>query len=398
MPLAVLAPKQLAALAAVAAILCFAFGWRTLRRGPHLPVPVLALLGGLTIWMAASTLWTVDIGFTLLETLRFAAMTVGGLILIATARALDEPDRDVVSAAFLAGYVAGLALLAFEIATEGLLLRSLQWLLGIDKRFIFSITYNRATSVIGILSWPAALFFLRRRAPILATLAVVAGGAMTFELHKWASLIALVSGAAVFAVGWFAPRATARLLAVALAAALFVAPIVPRTVLAPDAVVRAYPDIGFSEYHRVLIWHFAAENIAKRPLLGWGMNSSRVIPGGKEKVQTAIPERGTRGSDDPPAELMPLHPHNTPLQLWLELGVLGVFAAAALAILLSGIAANHAGGRMARAASLATFVAAIVIASMSFSMWQSWWLAVLWLAATLLTVASPATPESRKRS
>lgn len=396
MPLGVLAPKQLAALVAVAASLCVVLGWRILRESAHAPRVLLLPLALLIIWMATTAFWTIDIEFTLAETARFALMALGGLILIAAARALDERGRQTVANWFMAGFAVGLGILAFEIATEGLLLRSLWWLINLDKRFIFSVTYNRATSVIGVLAWPAALFFLQRRAPIVATLCLAVGAYMVYDLQKWASLIALLCGALIFAIGFFAPRTTARVLAVGVALLLLAAPVLPRTVFAPDAVVRAYPNIGFSEYHRILIWNFAAKRVADRPLWGWGMNTSRVMPGGKDTVPTAIPERGERARLDSPVELMPLHPHNTPLQLWLELGLPGAILAGAMVAGLLLLAARHPDGRVARAASLATMTGVIAISAMSFSMWQSWWLAVVWLAAMLLAAAAPA-PAGKQR-
>ena len=393
-PLGVLAPMQLATLVSVAAALCAVLGWRVLREAAHAPRALLLPLVLLVAWMLASALWTVDIRFTLIETARFGLMALAGLILVAAARALDARGRLAVGNWFMAGFVAGLALLAFEIATEGLLLRSAWWAIGLDKRFIFSVTYNRATTAIAVLSWPAALFFLQRKAPVVAAIALMTGAFLVQDLQKWASLIALLSGAMVFGASLLSARVTARVLAACVALLLIAAPILPRTVLAPDAVVRAYPSIAFSEYHRILIWDFAAQRIAERPLLGWGMNSSRVMPGGKDTAPMDITGR-TRGTGEAPVELMPLHPHNTPLQLWLELGVPGVLLAAILMVGLLLLAGRHPAGPMARAASLATITGVIAIAAMSFSMWQSWWLAVVWLAAMLLTAAAPAPERAR---
>ncbi|MGE0093976.1 MAG: O-antigen ligase family protein [Alphaproteobacteria bacterium] len=393
-PLGVLAPMQLATLAAIAASLCVLLGWRALGEGDHAPRALLVPLVLLVVWMAASALWTINVRFTLVETARFGLMTLGGLILVATARALDARGRQSVGNWFMAGFVVGLAILAFEIATEGLLLRSAWWVIGLDKRFIFSVTYNRATSAIGVLAWPAVLFFLQRKAPVVAAIALATSVFLVQDLHKWASVIALLSSTVVFGAALLSARVTARVLAACVAFLLIVAPILPRTVLAPDAVVRAYPGIAFSEYHRILIWDFAAKRIAERPILGWGMNSARVMPGGKDTAPTDIPGR-TRGTDDKPVELMPLHPHNTPLQLWLELGVPGVLLAAILITGLLLLAARHPAGPTARAASLATVTGVIAIAAMSFSMWQSWWLAVVWLAVMLLIAAAPAPEKVR---
>lgn len=394
LPLGVLAPKQLATLVALAATMCVLLGWRALRAGAHAPAIVLAPLVLLIVWMTATVFWTVDVDFTLIETARFALMALAGLILVAAARALDSDGRQSVGSWAMAGFAAGLVILGFEIATDGMLLRSAWWVIGIDKRFIFSVIYNRATSVIGVLAWPATLFFLQRRTPVIATLCFAAGVYMVHDLQKHASLIALISGALVFGAAYLSARVTARVLAAAVALLLFAAPLVPRTVLAPDAVVRAYPEIRFSEYHRILIWDFAAKRIAEKPLFGWGMNASRVIPGGKDTAVTDIPER-TLGRGDEPAELMPLHPHNTPLQLWLELGLPGVILAAFLVAALCVLAARHPGGRAPRAAALATITGVIAIAAMSFSMWQSWWLAVVWLAAMMLASSPPPRADEQ---
>lgn len=394
MPLGVLAPMQLATLVAIAAVLCAVLGWRVLCKGPHAPLAFLIPLVLLVAWMAITALWTVDVPFTLIETARFALMTLGGLILVAAARALDARGRQSVGGWFMAGFVVGLAILAFEIATEGLLLRSAWWMLGLEKRFIFSVTYNRATTAIAALSWSAALFFLQRRAPLVAIIALMTGAFLVQDLQKWASLIALLLGTVVFGAALLSARVTACILAAFVVLLLAVAPILPRTILAPDAVVRAYPSIAFSEYHRILIWDFAATRIAERPILGWGMNSSRVMPGGKDMAQTDVPGR-TRGTGDAPVELMPLHPHNTPLQLWLELGAPGVLLTAILAVTVLLLAARHPAGPMARAACLSTIAGVIAIASMSFSMWQSWWMGVIWLAAALLVAAAPASERTR---
>lgn len=394
MPLGVLAPMQLATLVAIAAVLCAVLGWRVLRDGPQAPRALLIPLVLLIVWMAVTALWTVNVRFTLTETARFGLMTLGGLILIAAARALDARGRQSVGGWFMAGFAVGLAILAFEIATEGLLLRSAWWVMGVDKRFIFSVTYNRATAAIAVLAWPAVLFFLQRKAPLVAVIALMTGAFLVQDLQKWASFIALLSSAVVFGAALLSARVTARVLAAFVILLLAAAPILPRTVLAPDAVVRAHPGIAFSEYHRILIWDFAAKRIAERPILGWGMNASRVMPGGKDKTPTDIPDR-TRGAGDAPVELMPLHPHNTPLQLWLELGVPGVLLAAFLTVTLLLLATRHPAGSMARAASLATITGVIAIASLSFSMWQSWWMGVIWIAIALLTAAAPAPERAR---
>jgi O-antigen ligase len=84
----------------------------------------------------------------------------------------------------------------------------------------------------------------------------------------------------------------------------------------------------------------------------------------------------------PHAELMPLHPHNGALQLWLELGVIGALIGAALMLAL-GVAASRSAAPAAGAGMLAS---AAVTGMLSFGLWQAWWVASLLLAMVALAL------------
>ena len=133
-----------------------------------------------------------------------------------------------------------------------------------------------------------------------------------------AAKVALAAGlpAALLCYGWRARTARAAALVsvlVAISAPLTFA----RLERVSDLVVTA-DAVKFSAAHRLLIWSFVGDRIAEHPLAGWGLNSSRAIPGGKDPIE-------------PGASWLPLHPHNAPLQLWLELGVPGAVLLALLA-------------------------------------------------------------------
>ena len=87
------------------------------------------------------------------------------------------------------------------------------------------------------------------------------------------------------------------------------------------AVFDAVDGFKDSAGHRLLIWSFVGTRISERPALGWGLDSSRAIPGGKYEIR-------------PGQARLPLHPHNAALQIWLELGGIGALPAAALIALL----------------------------------------------------------------
>ena len=90
------------------------------------------------------------------------------------------------------------------------------------------------------------------------------------------------------------------------------------------------------------------------------------------------------------AELLPLHPHNGALQVWLELGLIGALFAALMALFL-GRTASRTTWPGIGAAMLASYA---VTALLSFGIWQEWWLGVQFMAICGL-LALPSPPRLR---
>jgi len=139
-----------------------------------------------------------------------------------------------------------------------------------------------------------------------------------------------------------------------------------------------------------MIWQFAAQRLMEAPTIGWGLDAARNLPGGKDIIE--VPLGGGRVAK---GEIMPLHPHNGPLQVWLELGAIGaVLLATTLALAVRRLYARARDGAAVLAAT-AWGLTATIIACLSYGLWQSWWLGALWLSAAWLRSAltdSPASP------
>ena len=95
------------------------------------------------------------------------------------------------------------------------------------------------------------------------------------------------------------------------------------------------------------------------------------------------------------AETLPLHPHNALLQVWLELGIPGILLAIATVVMILTKISRIISGRKEMATVLTVVFATTLIAELSYSIWQSWWLVFLWvLAALMIAIAGgPARPE-----
>ena len=128
-------------------------------------------------------------------------------------------------------------------------------------------------------------------------------------------------------------------------------------------------------YSRIGIWQEAARRIAEHPFIGHGFDATRVLG-----AQTGLIP-GT------PWPALPLHTHNAFLQVWLELGGVGI--ALVIAMLAAGarILWPLAARPLALAVVLATLTSTAVVALISFGIWQHWWLATWMFGAAMLQLA-----------
>ncbi len=364
-PLAVVAPNGLAVLFAIAGI-TIAILEPALLRLPHVPGWLPRLFAVFLAFALVSLFWALDPAEGFDGWLRVAATAALGLLLVAKAHALDASARVRTGSALLGGFVVALAMIAAQLASQQLWENEgsiAAFWYGPETNFW--ALFNRSATVL-VLVLPLAAGAARERHGVFAAAVVLAAGAwVTFHLNSMAAELALGVGTAGAIAAFALRRWSGRLLAAALVALMLAAPFVART----DALARLAErrDVTVSVYHRAAIWGFAAARIAEKPVLGWGMHAARGMPNAKETIGYG-------------AELMPLHPHNGPLHLWLEFGAVGAVLGAAL---LAGLALAADGPAWPRAIHTGLLLAALVVASVSYGLWQGWWLATLWLVGAL---------------
>ena len=390
LPLAVMAPILLSSLVAAVGLAALVLLLLDPRLASGIPWGFVVGLGLLLAWGGLSTLWSVDAAQSLLLAGKLLASLVGGTALVALARSLSTDARRMVEGALILGVATGFALLAFEQATGGAIHRAArQFLNPEDPRFVYSVAFNRSTVMIALLIWPAICGLLRRGHRLLAGLAFAAGLALIGQLENTASLLAGAIGLVVFAAALVSAKWTARTLVALVLVGTALIPFAPTTVLEPNRMARLVPGIEMPHFHRLVIWHFVAERIAERPVAGWGLNASRSIPGGSDAVLLVLGDRDGDGAAvaklrQSVMEQLPLHPHSAALQWWLELGAVGALMGAGLIVALIHASRRRSGARAETAATLAMVTAAISVSMLSYNIWQSWWVAALWLCAAMV--------------
>ena len=119
--------------------------------------------------------------------------------------------------------------------------------------------------------------------------------------------------------------------------------------------------------HRLIIWSFVKEKVLERPILGHGFFASRFIV--NETKQTVNLTN---------YELIPLHPHNNILQIWLELGIVGLIIFFILIrTFLKRIYEFSNINNKVSAIAMISFLQIFFIGQISFGIWQSWWISII---------------------
>ena len=390
-----LAAAQFRAMLAAVAIgfaLMIAAHWRQRRSlpWPRASAPLL-LCAGLFGWALLSISWSAEARFG-----AGTALALLGLLLLAAmaARALAEDEaahlRRMVPA-LVAGLGLGIALLAFDHASGNMFRLAIRGFPEWSERITFGL--KPAVSVVALLL-PALLVLPGISRGTRAGL-MVAGVIVALWLPGESAKIAAIVGIAVAVMARAVPGLVSRLMAAGLALAVIAAP------LAFSVVLSTAPDVSrlpASAAHRVLIWDFTTNRIAERPVLGWGMEASRSLPGSQDPFDQATLRRFSltqaeeRGAFWQVAQRLPLHPHNGALHIWLETGVVGAVLAAGLLAAL----ALAAGGLALAPAALGALASGVVTGMLSFGIWQPWWIASALLAAvTVSALARLTAPPDR---
>ena len=371
-------------MAPVAIILVVALFAATLRVGRRaaLPaLPVAAVFGIIATYVAVRHLPPALGNGGVGETLAKLAMLALVLWLTSAGwpRAVDSGHLRTIALFGLAGLAVGAAFLLVELLFDAPIHRLVE---GLDAAvYVDASRYNRPAVALLLLSLPLAGLLARQvgRSHAAAALALGVGPAMLAA--SAAGWLAAAVAAVAYASAREAPRAV--LLAGGLLTAAFV---IAAPLLLPAAYRSAVErgiEMPLSFTHRLEIWDHAAGAVAEAPLFGTGLGSVKHLP-------MTDSQRDRYRVHKAPST----HGHNAAIQVWVEFGAVGI--AAGLALL--GIAAR-AIGRIDRAAQpvvLAATAALLVIAMLSFGLWQETWLGMI--AVTVLLIRLASLPEQAERA
>jgi O-antigen ligase len=301
--------------------------------------------------------------------LRLAGLFAAGLALAAAAGLVTAPRR--LTVLFLVGMALGLAMAAIDLMTAGALSS-----LFSDRAFR-PTRLNQASISFALLVLPATavLACLGRR--FLAVVLLAGTAVIIYLLEGTAAKAVLLVGLVMgFLLYRMRPVVAGAALVISVVAAVS-APLTFARLERLPGLGAVADDFKISAGHRLLIWSFAGDRIAERPLTGWGLDASRAIPGGSDPIR-------------PGEAWMPLHPHNAALQIWLELGIPGAVLFALFAALVWGALARVEWPRLFAGAAGAGLAIAFVGCFGTYGIWQEWWLGTMAFCLFLVLVMARA--------
>ena len=326
-----------------------------------------------TLWAFISGFWAIDMDQAFLEWAATFLIIILSIVVSGVLGYLRKTQLEVLTLALMIAIPLAILLIAIEIFSYGVLDSFFRThLFGRPFQFFSIQHYNRGACFLAVIFWVLVMSLsrkIRQNAgevmPWLIALAIILMVALG-RLESLSAKVGFGCGLIAFSAVLFAPKIGIRLLQVAIVLLAIAEVIIAPRVQPIDYVNKGLP---LSSVHRIFIWHFAGAKAQEEAFTGYGFYSSRDIPGGKEAIQLpnqSLPEGSV---------YLPNHTHNSILQVWLELGYVGL--ALYIAILLSALnwIAREVRAPIQQAAMVAMLMSYLGISLFAFNVWQEWWVA-----------------------
>lgn len=326
-------------------------------------------------------------GHSAVTAVRIGAICIAGVVVVDNLRHISDEQVGKIAFWTLCVAVAIGAIAIYDIRSDASLsgvLRTAEARANVPH----GIPYSRGAAFLALLLFPCvALSWQTAYRRVAVTIGCVACIILTQHSSETAMGAVFLGGVAALKVAVI-PKLF-RWVPYVLAAFIIM---VPWAVPKPDGTLSCFTaEHAPSMAHRVMIWNFVSEKVQERPILGYGLEAERVIEGGRKPISLTgcesdpfFPMEGKDGMSF--HEALPLHPHNGPLHIWLDLGAIGVI----LSVFVLLRAWPQCASRISAVAMAGGAISAFVVINLGYGLWQTWFLSGLWIMSALMAAACRA--------
>ena len=388
-----IAPKGLAPLVIIGSIFCVLIIRFQARKIRWAGLPVFMILFCFCLWALFSSLWSADPVSSIIGSAKLFGNIFSGWLLFVTIKSLSIEEANLVRKFLSMGFFLAICIVVFEILLGAPIFSTIKGQgYYVDRVRIEQFSdiswLNSVMVVLSLFIWPVSIGLYKKiigsSIKIYPFLIIISGFSTIIILSTvtsfYSGIVAIMCGLLASFIIFIFGRRAALLSILVIAAVSLVLPFGFNVSQSPISQINSVIDLPTSAEHRIGIWKFTSDKVLENPILGWGMNASKNIPGGKSYL---FAEDGAQYG-----RALPLHPHNVLLQIWLELGLIGIVLFVTICVFIIMISVNRLSLRFESAMMFGQFITILGISNLSFGMWQAWWLAAIWLSISFTSLVS----------
>jgi len=265
----------------------------------------------------------------------------------------------IILVSFLSGFAVAIVLFGIEYHTYGILSTTFRSFFQPDRTDFLLSMLDRGCSFFSLSAWVVIGYLLQHNKKVAAITIFCLSLALLFISDSLAGFVGFVLGGITFAMLWLSKK-TAVIIATSIILYFGAMPIISAQ-MDPMKISQETDWLPFSAKHRLFIWNFTAKKAQLHDAFGYGFDSSRYIATDTDFVRYL----------DTDLNLLPLHPHNSVLQVKIETGWVGLtlYALLAASVFMTIVQNSRS------FSSAACFINYLFIGMVSFGIWQLWWVA-----------------------
>ena len=314
-------------------------------------------------YLLVSSLWSPDTSRSLFQSVQFIFIFVPTVFILLYISYLDTPEREKIGKAIRYGFALALFFLIFEVILDQPIYHF--WLehIATDRKFDPN-HLERSISIFSLFYFILAAHIAKRTNKLIALTVIISWIWFCYEFSFPAQIIATSTGLFCLLIALWSEKITRFLIFLGLTAYIIFS--VPLSILnyetnflkntiSSEVISESFIEQRSTTYFNV------SNKIIQKPFFGHGLDSAALL---------SHPEN-YENQENPSG--FSLHPHNFILQILFEGGYVG--GALFIMVILSFMNRIHYNNVTTNTFLLGALSTNLTIASFSYGIWQSWWLA-----------------------